>query len=96
MWRCVNALFAYCKESPNGANKARIENRMVNIEGKDSVMEINMGAGATCTLDPKTCKNHVLFSQLVAKNLAPEATIRTTILLDNEVKTDKGKQKQVI
>ena len=54
-WKCINDLFGYCSGEPDGAADARMEERTTKVNGVDTIVKINTGMGATCSLNPKTC-----------------------------------------
>jgi hypothetical protein len=67
-WKCVNDWFGYYSVEPDGASKARMEERIAKVNGVDTIVKINMGMGATCSLNPKTCKKRQSFEVVCPPN----------------------------
>ena len=64
-WKCINDWFGYCSGEPDGAANARMEERATKVNGMDTIVKINIGMGATCSLDKKTCGEYQTFEKAV-------------------------------
>lgn len=96
-WKCINDIFGYCKTEPDGADKAYTEDRATKINGVDTIVKISLGMGATCSLNPKTCRKHLTWEKVCPEDTAPVNTaIKTTIVPNKKTKKDKGKQQELI
>jgi hypothetical protein len=102
-WKCINDWFGYCSGEPDGAANARMEERATKVNGVDTIVKINMGMGATCSLNPKTCGKQQGFNQVMEDDLLKQAqakikepVIKTTIVINKKTKADKGIQEELL
>lgn len=91
-WRCIHDhMWSYCSGEPDGVSNAS----MSTIAGK----EMNLGVGATCSLNPKTCGKRLTSNQVhpEKESLWQEpSTLVTKIMVDKKAKKDKGEQGAMI
>jgi len=83
-WRCINDLFGYCSGEPDGASNARMEERSTKVNGVDTIVKINTGMGATCSLNPKTCGKRQSFETVCPPSPSgwsePEVPAKTVVV----------------
>ena len=98
-WKCTNDWFGYCSREPDGAANACIEERSTKVNGMDTIVKINIGMGATCSLDKKTCGKYQTFEKAVPSSpsewIEPEVLAKT-IVANKKTKKNKGEQKELI
>ena len=70
-WKCINDFFGFCSGEPDGASKAQVEERATKVNGIDTIAKINMGTGATCSLDKKTCGKYMSSNQVYPEKITP-------------------------
>ncbi len=97
MWRCIHDNFNYCKTEPDGAKNARMEERATKVNGVDTIVKINMGFGATCSLNPKTCGKLLPYGSYYPEHMLTDepAVLKTTIKIDPAARADKGTQQEL-
>jgi len=96
-WKCINDWFGYCSGEPDGAANARMEERATKVNGVDTIVKINMGMGATCSLDRKLCGKYKTFletclpsiNKVPKKQEIPEAPVIVTVPKKTRVKKEK-------
>ena len=107
-WKCINDWFGYCAGEPDGAANARMEERATKVNGVDTIVKINIGMGATCSLNPKTCGKRQSFEVICPPSpsewVEPEVPVAAkTVMIEQPVPPKpvatkpagkKGKEKQ--
>ena len=98
-WKCINDWFGYCSGEPDGAANARMEEIATKVNRMDTIVKINIGMGATCSLDKKTCGKYQTFEKAVPSSpsewIEPEVLAKT-IVANKKTKKNKGEQKELI
>ena len=95
-WKCINDWFGYCSGEPDGASKAQIEERATKVNGIDTIVKMNMGTGATCSLDKKTCGKYMLENQVYPEKVAAPQVTMPTVQESTVVSNNKQEAKVVI
>lgn len=89
MRRCINNKFGYCKREPKIVEQTEI----VADEKNDITITVSK-----CALDPKTCGQYYLLSDIVKTDNVPKSSFRTTTktpekeIEETTVKKGKGKK----
>ena len=92
-WKCINGFFGFCSGEPDGASKAQVEERVTKVNGIDTIVKIDMGTGATCSLDKKTCGKYMSSNQVYPEKITPMQTPSAPLVVQEATMVNKTEVK---